>query len=368
LSTLWLRDACPCPQCVDPDSGQKNFSTTDLPDNPKIKYAQLNADGSLTLEWPNDKLSGGKNHISTFPADEVQSWAVHEQARGSVVPNEPGCRLLWDRTTYESLLNDGRCSLSYDFWMNSDEAFWRVFSDLVETGLIFIYDVPDREQEVERIARRIGILMHTFYGHTWDVKSKPKAENVAYTSAFLGLHQDLLYYDPVPKLQLLHCLANSCEGGESLFSNGIRAAYEVKLTNSLHYDVLTRHQNPFYYQKGEHHYFHRHPTIGGAAKDMYPRSVYWAPPFQTTFGRFDPQLGRWKAAATRFQQIVESPRNMVEMKLKPGVCVIFDNRRILHGRRQFAADTGSRWLQGCYISPQVYLAKVTEMLAREGRL
>lgn len=370
LSNLWLRDACACPQCVDPDSGQKNFSTTDLPDKSHVEHAELGPDGSLIVVWSSDQLSGGAAHTSTFPADEVRSWGVDTVPRGSVVSPDAFYRMPWNRIMYEDMLSRGSCRVSYDAWVNDEGAFWKAFSDLQKTGLIFLTGVPDREHEVERIAGRIGTLQETFYGRTWDVKSKPQAENVAYTSVFLGLHQDLMYYDPVPKLQLLHCLANSCEGGESLFSNGIRAAYELRSTNPADYEVLSTHGAYFCYQKGGHHYFQRRNTIV-TADNGYPKETYWAPPFQTTFARSGEQGGHgdilaWKNAATTFQSILESPENVIEAKLEPGECVIFDNRRVLHGRRQFAAGKGDRWLKGCYISPQVYAAKVTEMLSSEG--
>ena len=49
-----------------------------------------------------------------------------------------------------------------------------------------------REKTVSNIGTRIGALRNTFYGLTWDVKSKSGANNIAYTEQMLGMHQDLL--------------------------------------------------------------------------------------------------------------------------------------------------------------------------------
>ena len=38
----------------------------------------------------------------------------------------------------------------------------------------------------------------------------------------------------------------------------------------------------------------------------------------------------------------------IEITLRPGELVAFDNRRVLHGRRAFRSST-RRHLQGCYI-------------------
>jgi alpha-ketoglutarate-dependent taurine dioxygenase len=366
LSPLWLRDSCPCHQCVDPDSGQKNFSTTDLAE-PRIEHAELTSDGSLKIVWAADPPSGGKSHTSVFPAGEVAGWRKNRSwQRLRPVEPSPHVSINWDRAEYEALLAQGRCRVSYKDWINDDTAFWKAFADLRMTGLIFVTDVPSDEAEVERIAGRIGPLQHTFYGLTWDVKSKPQAENVAYTSKFLGLHQDLLYHDPIPGLQLLHCLANTCEGGESLFSNGVRAAYDLKAKYPDYFDILKKARCWFGYRKGDNHYFRGRRTIHTTPTGQVIQTN-WAPPFQTTFPlparpEANNILEKWKRAATAFQEIAESESNIVELKLKEGECVIFDNRQILHGRRQFAAGEGSRWLKGAYITQQTYQGTATRLL------
>ncbi|MGI9624753.1 MAG: alkaline phosphatase family protein, partial [Acidimicrobiales bacterium] len=44
----------------------------------------------------------------------------------------------------------------------------------------------------------------------------------------------------------------------------------------------------------------------------------------------------------------DSPTSVVERPLGPGELVIFDNRRVLHGRSSFRGGSG-RHLQGCYV-------------------
>lgn len=45
-------------------------------------------------------------------------------------------------------------------------------------------------------------------------------------------------------------------------------------------------------------------------------------------------------ALAHFQAIVHRPENFVEVKMKAGDMVAFNNRRILHGRKAFDARTG----------------------------
>ncbi|KAK4145180.1 uncharacterized protein C8A04DRAFT_36090 [Dichotomopilus funicola] len=357
ISTLWLRDSCPCPLCVDPDSGQKNFSTTSLPENPEIETAQLDNDGSLRVVWANDPLSGGAQHISVYPVATVEY--LKKWDRAPMYRHSPGARLLWDRPMFEGLLDQGRGKVDYQDWMAGGDQFWRALNDLREMGLIFVRGVPSDEEAVERIAKQIGPIMETFYGRTWDVRSKPNAENVAYTSQFLGLHQDLLYYPDVPHLQLLHCLSNDAEGGESLFSNGARAAVELHLATPWSRTTLKTHPVTHGYNKNGHDYTRTSPTIL-LSPDASQAETRWSPPFQQPFR--PPQKAehvrnfiRWKRAAARFQELAESNTHMFETKLQEGECVIFNNRYILHGRRAFATgNQGGRWLKGTYVNEYEY--------------
>ncbi|KAJ4289932.1 hypothetical protein N0V88_006729 [Collariella sp. IMI 366227] len=358
---LWLRDSCTCKTCVDPHSGQKTFATTELADIPQVDDARFLPNGDLRVTFGNDQ------HVCHFPKSEVDQWNVDPNYwRGRAATKRPW-PIHWDRIGYAKMIASGKCDINYRDWMENDEAFWDAFSDLCQTGLIFVRGVPEDEESVRRIAERIGQLQHTFYGWTWDVKSKPQAENVAYTSGFLGLHQDLMYHDPIPQLQLLHCLSNSCKGGESLFSNGIRAAYEMEYQDAESYKVLTSYKVPFGYNKNGNHYWASRRTIT-TAPDGAPLETRWAPPFQVPSRQASDPFAhqaflQWKRASLEFQKIVESRRSTYLVKMNPGDCVIFNNSTVLHGRREFQTAEGSRWLKGAYIAPQTYLGAISRLEA-----
>jgi gamma-butyrobetaine dioxygenase len=356
VSNEWLRDACPCNKCVDPDSGQKTFSTTEVRDHPRWKSATHGDDGSLTVVWAKDRLSGGEDHTSVYPASVLPSFHNKEMMR----------RALWDRQEFEDGVE--RCRISYKDWMAGGKEFWDGMAQLATRGLVFVYDVPQSETSVERIGEQIGSLQETFYGRTWDVVSKPKAENVAYTNQFLGLHQDLLYYPDTPRIQLLHCLDNDCDGGESLFSDGVYAGTSL-LTNqegsrsrsnsrSLRCDKVR-----YGYNKNGNVYSREHSLlkVEFARRDVpVVESVWWSPPFQIPFPESQ-SLRMWNHGARLFKTMVEDETSVFEYKMRPGECVIFDNWRVLHGRRQFNTSSGKRWLKGTYVADSVYTARYNDM-------
>jgi gamma-butyrobetaine dioxygenase len=43
--------------------------------------------------------------------------------------------------------------------------------------------------------------------------------------------------------------------------------------------------------------------------------------------------------------------------MQEGECVIFNNRRVLHGRKEFDTTHGERWLKGAYVDTDVFMSR-----------
>lgn len=88
--------------------------------------------------------------------------------------------------------------------------------------------------------------------------------------------------------------------------------------------------------------------------------IHYSPPFQAPL-ILNAALPMLHSALKRFSTLLDDPTNRVEYTLQEGDAVLFDNRRILHGRTAFAdagqgiAGEPSRWLKGCYIEADVVL-------------
>ncbi|CAK7224954.1 hypothetical protein SEUCBS140593_005739 [Sporothrix eucalyptigena] len=412
VSSLWLRDNCRCPQCVTPSSGQKTFHTHDLPLIPTVKDIEVvvkpEAEGRTTLRvvWARPGYAEEsaivkkehEEHVSEYDTQELLHTFAEYQTPSPLVQLP---RRLWDEQTIKSALKP----VAYADWMAPDNGnnteFYRGLLDLYQLGILIVDGVPDSENAVREIANQIGNIQTTFYGELFDVVSKPNAENVAYTNVFLCLHQDLLYMNDPPYIQLLHCLRNDCDGGESLFSDSVRAAVEMQLNDAHYLQSLASDEVRYHYERNGHYYFNQRPVLefaGGLpgnpsinpsamqrsrareASDLRThiiRNTGWSPPFQAShrfplvFGngpdgqpKLDTSLRRWAKAAKRFGFLLEHKDNMLEVKLQPGQCVLFNNRRVLHGRRQFNTSDGTRWLKGTYIDEQTFHSRVTDMLRR----
>ncbi|KAJ8109381.1 hypothetical protein ONZ43_g6153 [Nemania bipapillata] len=341
-----LRDACTCERCVDPSSGQKRFSSADVPSDLDIQNLGVAEDGSLQVYWKRDFFTGD-THVSTYP-----STIFH------IVPPPPVRERVTTSTLWSSSsLKNAPIHHSFESFMAGGPEYVRAMTMLHDYGLIFLRGLPSSETAVEDLASKIGTMQETFYGRTWDVRSKPEAENVAYTDSYLGLHQDLLYMNNVPRIQLLHCLENTCTGGESFFRDGFLAAHTFRLTFPQFVKPLERHQVLYHYTKGGNTY----RTLRQVIRN---RGLWWSPPFQSPV---QPDMlttegaglwAKWHAAVTKLKQVLEDPNGTYEFKMTPGDCVIFDNRRILHGRRAFNTSSGERWLKGTYVDNDSYMSRL----------
>jgi gamma-butyrobetaine dioxygenase len=84
-------------------------------------------------------------------------------------------------------------------------------------------------------------------------------------------------------------------------------------------------------------------------------NINWSPPFQGPFvldrgtKAAGQALAAYHRAAKLFTTLVNSSANEFSYLLQPGQCVIFNNRRVLHGRQKFQSGSGERWLKGAYL-------------------
>lgn len=368
LDSVILRDSCTCPQCADPSSGQKSFASTNIPSDIAIDKVRL-TDNGIGIKFRNDFPHS--DHEMVLPWSSVSKCLGHTPIDTLPYPRQDAVypktgRTFWDRQTIESRVR----KIDYQEFMKGDDAFWNTLLDLSSLGLVFLKNVPHDPDSIVKITTRIANIKETFYGRTFDVRAKPDAENVAYTSGYLGLHQDLLYLESPPAIQLLHCMENSCNGGESIFSDGLHAGKLLWLQSPRGaVENLARVKIPYHYEKHGSFYKQQRALFDTGAEGNLA-AVYWSPPFQNQFQLSTVDARAWLEPARLFDCLINDPDAMYEMKMAPGECVLFDNLRVMHGRKAFDVGGGSRWLRGAYIAREDLVSRVTyvpEGLANEYR-
>ncbi|KAL4936674.1 hypothetical protein BDV06DRAFT_227676 [Aspergillus oleicola] len=356
LSYFRLRDFCQCRKCVDEYSKQRNFRLSDIPTNIKPKSLRW-FEGQLEATWENDAPGFDESHVSRYTWRRIFAPAIDNTI--SCPTGSKRSRVNWNKEIMEYL----QPWISFDDYMHDNERFTRALAYLAQTGILFVKDIPDSREMVAQIATRIGPLRNTFYGPTWAVRTVPKATNVAYTSQSLGFHMDLMYMKEAPGFQLLHCIQNSCDGGESLFSDAFWVAEHMYEEKRAYYEALTKLWLPYEYMHKEHRYVNWRPVFEKGPNKQHGsrlQAVNYSPPFQgplyapDSYDPKDPAEQKLTMdALAYFADRLEDRENMFELKLKPGQCVIFENRRIVHARRGFNTAEGERWLAGAYLDEDV---------------
>ncbi|KAI8915753.1 hypothetical protein EDD86DRAFT_185603 [Gorgonomyces haynaldii] len=327
---VWLKDNCLSPQSLHPTNKQKLHSSGDIPVTIQPESVELN-EQELILKWTDS--------TSTFPLDWLKK---HDYTNKRPKLIEP---VVWDAKKYQRRYKP----VDYTVFANTDDGLMRVLMDLRDYGLSFLRNVPVKKlEQVEQVARRFGPVQETFYGPSWDVKSVPDSKNIAYTSLYLGLHMDLMYFESPPGIQMLHCLKNSVTGGESLFLDIYGAVHLLKQESPEDYEILTQVPVTFHYDNDGHYMHYVRPTI--VEDDINDGlKVYYAPPFQGPLQAAVDQVSKFYKAFSKFEEILKRPELTFKILLKPGDCVLFLNQRVLHGREAFDASSGERHLRGTYV-------------------
>lgn len=182
LDSIFLRDACRCPRCLDPSTQQKLFRTADIPNDVFPRLSRALDNGSLRIDgWVNDLPSGSSGgsldpHISVYDIDFLRQYS---ELRHRLRRNYNDRRyVLWDaRVMAQDVL-----WIDYGEYMASDMKLFEAVRHLTLYGLLFLRGVPETpgQDAVEGIAERIGNIKNTFYGRSWDVRSVEGSKNIAF--------------------------------------------------------------------------------------------------------------------------------------------------------------------------------------------
>ena len=334
FASLWLRDNVR--EDRDPHNGQRLVDITDLPEKPRIRAAAA-AQGVVRIDWEDDERG------ACFELDWLAAHAFGGgQRRPELAPRAwlGGAGLLATRDFAWASLAEARADSRVRLtWLMR----------LLQDGLAFLSGVPAQETALLEAMPLVGRVLETNYGLTFDVRSVPQPENLAYSDLGLGLHTDNPYRDPVPGFQALHALIPSNEGGESLFADGFALAEHLRATAPEAFAQLTSTAVPFHYRSSDADLYAERPliqlSVRGEVAAVHYNSRSIAP--LSVAARDAPAF---YAAYRRFAALLRDTRFQLHMRLGAATVVVFDNQRILHGRTAFSSARQPRHLRGCYLS------------------
>ncbi len=320
----WLRDNIGAGRHI--SGGQRTFDINSLP---AMTIADARHDHrAVTVSFAPEGLD------ETFDEDWLRSF-------GRESPDVVPAPTLWGAELQGSLHFEDFPSLVDD---SKRLAAW--LTHVRDHGFGLLENVPTEPESIFTVVDLFGYVRETNYGRLFDVRVEPDPANLAFTSLRIGMHTDNPYRDPVPGLQLLHCLINDSDGGENQLCDGFAVADRIRRDHPDAFELLTTQRVRFrFLEEGSTDLQSYVPLIdldaaGNARGLRYnSRSIQaFDMPADVIAGYYD--------AYRILGEALHDPEGLIEFRLEPGQLMVFDNQRVLHGRSAY--NEGRRHLQGCY--------------------
>jgi gamma-butyrobetaine hydroxylase len=332
---MWLRDNAQDADTRSPGNGQRLISLLDIPPDTRIAEAAW-VEGRLSVRFEPEAK------VVAFDPD----WLL-AQAYDKPPPPAPGWTGAEVTRWNAGLANHMPVE---DFHaVSADKAARRRWLAAIRCyGFARLTGAPTTSGAPVEVANLLGYVRETNYGRVFDVRVEVNPSNLAYTNLGLQAHTDNPYRDPTPGLQILACLTNGVEGGESLVVDGFKAVERLQAQSPRGFDLLASHCARFEYSGAKGVRLRSKRPIVELGADGELIAVRFnnrsAAPF--TDIPYD-DMADYYAAYRRLAELIEDPALAVSFRLAPGDVFVVDNLRVLHARRAITS-AGERWLQGCY--------------------
>jgi gamma-butyrobetaine dioxygenase len=335
---FWLRDNCPCEECVHPQTRERVLDTFTL--DPDVRPVTVEANGEiLSIDWSD-------GHHSVYRV----AWLRTSDT-------ELAAPRLWDADIATNVPE-----FEYEEVAAGDDGLLRFAEAAWALGIAFVRNAPTTEATLRDLAQRIGPVRATNFGAEFHVEAKLEPNNVAYTAVELRPHTDLPYHENPPGIQFLHCFAAGAPGGESTFVDGFWVAERIRRDDPAAFQVLCDVPIPYRFHDSGHDLRFAAPVINrdpdGTYREVRFHNALMAPL----------DLARRTAESTYralriFDRVARSDEAQLVVRLQPGDVVAFRNRRVLHGRRAFVPGRGVRRLFGLYVDEDAWRSTIRVLRA-----
>jgi gamma-butyrobetaine dioxygenase len=329
IHPLWLRERCDGAAEMDPVNHQRLYDPSDL--DPAVAVTDVNerAPGLWQVRF-SDGVGG------TFAAADLLD-ELPDAAAGIGLP----ARRPWDATLAELPIIAWRAAPSAGALFGMVETF-------LCHGFVILRGVPTTPDAILEVARTFGFPRDTNFGLTFEVRSVPDAADLAYTGLALDPHTDNPYRDPVPGVQLLHCLANRSTGGLSTLVDGLAVATALRARDPAAFAVLATTPVRFVYRHGQTELVDSAPILELDSRGAFA-GIRFSPKLDFVPLLAEAELTAFYRARKVLDRMLRSEEFEMRFLLADGDLMMMDNRRLLHGRTAFDPLEGLRHLQGCYI-------------------
>ena len=328
IHPFWFRERVNGESFIDEATQQRLFDPTKLEEDIKINSLNL-SDQFLEI---------------TFNDGAYTKFAIQNILRE--FSDEDGIKKIkkveWD----SSFTNFKNFKFEDNFF--NEKVMYDALIDFYKFGFVIFKDVPTKNNFITNFANSIGSIRRTNFGEFFNVKSKPNPNDLAYTSLALAPHTDNPYRNPVPCIQMLHCIENEVNGGLSTLVDGYTVTEKLKKDFRDYYNILTDVKVRFQFIDQSVILEDWAEMIQLNEKKEF-KQVRFSPRLDFVPLMEKNKLELFYSARKKISELYNSDQYRVEFKLNPGDLLMMDNYRLLHGRTSYDTSQGNRFLQGCYI-------------------
>lgn len=334
LHPIWLRNRSQEAGQVDAVNRQRLFTPLDVPADLRVVECDIAGESLET--------SFSDGHTARLDLDDLAialGWQADQERPPApdpwTTPIDPFPYVDWNAVGWSS--DEADPAAVVDFLT----AFYRY-------GYVVFQNAPAEEGTVRRICDRLGYISGNNFGWTFDVRAEPRPTDLAYTAIKLLAHTDQPYRQPVPGIQLLHCLRNGAPGGDSTLADGLAGAEALAAADPAAHAALVECETEFRYDMVTDTVVTYGTVLeydhGGRFRQIRLNTKLDAP-----LPRPEYDLDAYYRGRRWLSEWLNDPTHQVTFRLEPGEAMFVDNYRVLHGRTEFDASKGMRHLQGAYI-------------------
>ena len=328
IHPFWLRERVNGNEFIDEKTQQRLFDPTKISENVKINNLNLSSnylevafsDGTTAKLLIQDILKEFSNINEIKEIDKIE----------------------WDSSSK---------NLNYfEFQENffEKEVMYKALVNFYNYGFVIFKKVPIKKNFIVNFANSIGSIRRTNFGEFFNVKSKPSPNDLAYTSLALAPHTDNPYRNPVPCIQMLHCIENEVTGGLSTLVDGYTVTEKLKKDFPKYYEILSEIKVRFQFID-QNIILEDWAEMIKLDENKNFKQVRFSPRLDFVPLIDKEKLELYYLARNKISELYNSDKYKIEFKLSQGDLLMMDNYRLLHGRTSYDANEGRRFLQGCYI-------------------
>ncbi len=346
---VWLRDHGEDEGSLDAETLQRKVDTFSIARDLRGVAAEIAEDGErVRIDWSDDSAP---SDLSAGMLASVSGLAPVLSDAGAGLQ-----RKLWASGS----MPDPLPSVGFDALMADQNGLRQWLENIHEFGFSLVEDVPSSEDATRTLAERMGYIRETIFGGLWTLSAEIEDHgDTAYSTQYLEPHTDATYCHDAPGLQMFNCIEFDGRGGESILVDGFALAAQIREDCPADFDILAGTPVPGRYIEQGVHLATERPAIrlgNDGAVSQISFNNYDRAPFLLPAGEMN---AFYRAYGELHRRIVDQA-NWLKIPLRPGMALIFDNWRLLHGRMGY---TGKRVFCGCYHNREDFESRLRTVAA-----